>query len=65
MKGLARFVVKYPYLVIGVWVVAWVLAVPRASRFSTILQVEGRSGTLTEAKRADSIINQTFDTPVS
>ncbi|MCH9014906.1 MAG: MMPL family transporter [Gemmatimonadetes bacterium] len=65
MKGLARFVVKYPYLVIGVWVVAWVLAVPRASRISGVLRVEGHSGTLTEAKRADSIINQTFDTPVS
>lgn len=64
IASLARLVIRHPYLVLVFWAAAWLLAIPRASRVTEVLQVEAGSKALTEATRADSIISDVFATPV-
>src|SRR5882724_4209368 len=60
---LARAVVRYRLAVILFWVVVAAFAVPRASKVSEVLRVEGESVNLTEARRTELVTLESFSQP--
>ncbi len=62
--GLASLIVRYRYLVVAVWAVVAVFAFPRASRVNSVLDVEGHSLKLSEAKQAEALLRTAFPKPV-
>ena len=65
MTALARAVVKYRFLVIGLWLVIAAIALPRAAQVNDVLQVQGKSLRPTEAAEAQAKIANAFARPVA
>ena len=63
LTALARFVVRFRFLIIASWVLVAALAIPRAARVDEVLRTEGRSLRPTEAQRVTQIMLDSFDRP--
>ena len=65
MLSFARALVRWRWVVIGVWVVLGVVAAIRAPRTPELLNIRGGSNRATEASRAAEALNTRFSSPVS
>ena len=61
----ARFIVRFRFHIIAVWVVVAAVAIPHASRVQEVLQVESGTIAHSEAARANRLIEEAFPRPVS
>ena len=62
---LAHFTVRYPLLILALWGVVAIIAIPKASHINDVLQVEAVSTRLSEAKQAQKLVEEKFSAPVS
>ena len=65
MLSFARALVRWRWVVIGVWVVLGVVAAIRAPRTPELLNIRGGSNRATEASLAAEALNTRFSSPVS
>lgn len=61
----ARSIVRFRTAIIAFWALVAVLAIPRASRVSEALQVEGEPIKGSEASRANALIRESFAEPIA
>ena len=63
MTALARAVVRFRFLVIGVWILVAAFALPRAARVNDVLSAEGRSLRPTESRQVTETMLESFNRP--
>jgi RND superfamily putative drug exporter len=61
----ARTIVRFRFPIIAAWVVAGILAVPRASGVHNVLSVEGRAVDASDSEHAGALIRSAFPQPIA